>query len=60
MRPGPGNRSGDDAGVPLSTATESGTPALEDRRPNANVDPYAVTRLSVDTCCAAPERAGQV
>ncbi|MFI5477258.1 glutamine synthetase [Streptomyces cacaoi] len=33
---------------------------IEDRRPNANVDPYDVTRLIVDTCCAALERAAQV
>jgi glutamine synthetase len=26
---------------------------LEDRRPNANMDPYVVTRLIVDTCCSA-------
>ena len=26
---------------------------LEDRRPNANCDPYVVTRLIVDTCCGA-------
>lgn len=26
---------------------------LEDRRPNANVDPYVVTRLITDTCCSA-------
>ncbi|HEX9529911.1 MAG TPA: glutamine synthetase, partial [Acidimicrobiales bacterium] len=26
---------------------------IEDRRPNANVDPYVVTRLIVDTCCSA-------
>jgi glutamine synthetase len=26
---------------------------IEDRRPNANCDPYIVTRLIVDTCCAA-------
>ena len=26
---------------------------LEDRRPNANMDPYVVTRLIVETCCAA-------
>jgi glutamine synthetase len=26
---------------------------IEDRRPNANCDPYVVTRLIVDTCCAA-------
>ncbi|MFF8956911.1 glutamine synthetase [Streptomyces sp. NPDC014894] len=33
---------------------------LEDRRPNANVDPYVVTRLMVDTCCTALEKTGQV
>ncbi|OIV35279.1 glutamine synthetase [Mangrovactinospora gilvigrisea] len=33
---------------------------IEDRRPNANVDPYTVTRLMVDTCCTALEKAGQV
>ncbi|MDF5757556.1 glutamine synthetase [Spongiactinospora sp. TRM90649] len=33
---------------------------IEDRRPNANCDPYVVTRLMVDTCCAALEKAGQV
>ncbi len=33
---------------------------IEDRRPNANVDPYVVTRLLVDTCCTALEKAGQV
>ncbi|MFJ8693663.1 glutamine synthetase [Streptomyces roseolilacinus] len=33
---------------------------IEDRRPNANVDPYVVTRLMVDTCCEALEKAGQV
>ena len=26
---------------------------LEDRRPNANMDPYVVTRLIVETCCEA-------
>ncbi len=26
---------------------------LEDRRPNANVDPYVVTRLVTETCCSA-------
>ncbi|WP_431967079.1 glutamine synthetase [Actinacidiphila sp. bgisy160] len=30
---------------------------IEDRRPNANVDPYVVTRLIVDTCCSALEKA---
>jgi glutamine synthetase len=33
---------------------------LEDRRPNANMDPYVVTRLIVNTCCTALEKAGQV
>jgi glutamine synthetase len=33
---------------------------IEDRRPNANVDPYVVTRLIVNTCCSALEEAGQV
>jgi glutamine synthetase len=33
---------------------------IEDRRPNANVDPYVVTRLLVNTCCTALEKAGQV
>lgn len=28
---------------------------LEDRRPNANCDPYVVTRLMVDTVCSAAE-----
>jgi glutamine synthetase len=28
---------------------------LEDRRPNANMDPYVVTRLITDTCCSALE-----
>ena len=26
---------------------------LEDRRPNANMDPYVVTRLITETCCGA-------
>ena len=26
---------------------------IEDRRPNANCDPYVVTKLIIDTCCAA-------
>jgi glutamine synthetase len=33
---------------------------IEDRRPNANVDPYVVTRLLVNTCCGALEKVGQV
>ena len=32
---------------------------IEDRRPNANCDPYVVTRLIVDTCCSALDKAGQ-
>jgi glutamine synthetase len=31
---------------------------IEDRRPNANVDPYVVTRLITDTCATALEKAG--
>ncbi len=26
---------------------------IEDRRPNANMDPYVVTRLITDTVCSA-------
>ncbi|MEU8121288.1 glutamine synthetase [Spirillospora sp. NPDC049024] len=33
---------------------------IEDRRPNANVDPYVVARLITGTCCAALEKAGLV
>lgn len=33
---------------------------IEDRRPNANVDPYVVTRLITDTCCTGLEQAGLV
>jgi glutamine synthetase len=29
---------------------------LEDRRPNANMDPYVVTRLIVETACSALEK----
>ena len=29
---------------------------IEDRRPNANMDPYVVTRMIVDTCCSALEK----
>lgn len=31
---------------------------IEDRRPNANMDPYVVTRLITDTVCSAFERDG--
>ncbi|MQY11145.1 Glutamine synthetase [Streptomyces sp. RB5] len=33
---------------------------IEDRRPNANVDPYVVTRLIVDTVCSSLEKSGLV
>jgi glutamine synthetase len=33
---------------------------IEDRRPNANCDPYLVTRMIVGTCCNALEKAKQV
>ena len=38
--------------IPWQVAQE-GKGYLEDRRPNANMDPYVVTRLIVDTCCGA-------
>ncbi len=28
---------------------------IEDRRPNANMDPYVVTRLIIDTVCSAAD-----
>jgi len=31
---------------------------IEDRRPNANMDPYVVTRLIIDTVCSAMEGKG--
>ena len=33
---------------------------IEDRRPNANCDPYLVTSKIVDTCCAALDAKGMV
>jgi glutamine synthetase len=36
--------------IPLATKQE-GKGYLEDRRPNANMDPYTVTRLIVETTC---------
>ncbi|MGB1586704.1 MAG: glutamine synthetase GlnII [Thermoplasmatota archaeon] len=36
--------------IPLATA-QQGYGYLEDRRPSANVDPYVVTRLLLETCC---------
>jgi glutamine synthetase len=38
--------------IPWQVAQE-GKGYLEDRRPNANMDPYVVTRLIVNTCCGA-------
>jgi glutamine synthetase len=32
---------------------------IEDRRPNANMDPYVVARLITETCCSALDEAGQ-
>jgi glutamine synthetase len=26
---------------------------LEDRRPNANMDPYVVAKMIIETCCGA-------
>jgi glutamine synthetase len=37
--------------IPLATKLE-GKGYLEDRRPNANMDPYTVCRLMVDTTCS--------
>ena len=34
---------------------QAGTPVLFPR-PNANIDPYVVTRLLVNTCCTALEK----
>ena len=33
---------------------------IEDRRPNANVDPYVVTRLMVETICGAAAKSRPV
>ena len=38
--------------IPLQAEID-GKGYMEDRRPNANMDPYTVTRLIVETCCAA-------
>jgi glutamine synthetase len=38
--------------IPMTVATD-GVGYIEDRRPNANMDPYTVTRLMVDTICSA-------
>ncbi len=41
--------------IPWQVAKE-GKGYIEDRRPNANVDPYVATRLITDTVCSAFER----
>ena len=38
--------------IPLQVAID-GKGYIEDRRPNANMDPYVVARLMVDTICSA-------
>jgi glutamine synthetase len=38
--------------IPWQVAKE-GRGYIEDRRPNANMDPYVVTRMIVETCCEA-------
>jgi glutamine synthetase len=38
--------------IPWQVAAE-GKGYIEDRRPNANMDPYLVTRMLISTCCAA-------
>ncbi|MFQ6025992.1 MAG: glutamine synthetase GlnII [Dehalococcoidia bacterium] len=42
--------------IPWQVARD-GMGYIEDRRPNANMDPYVVTRLMVDTVCSAAGRA---
>ncbi len=43
--------------IPWGTAKER-RGWLEDRRPNANMDPYVVSRLMVETVCSAAEAKG--
>ena len=43
--------------IPWGTAKD-GRGWLEDRRPNANMDPYVVSRLMVETVCGAAEAKG--
>ncbi len=38
--------------IPWQVA-QDGKGYIEDRRPNANIDPYVVTRLITNTCCSA-------
>ncbi|MDQ2960918.1 MAG: glutamine synthetase beta-grasp domain-containing protein [Candidatus Dormibacteraeota bacterium] len=45
--------------IPWQVALE-GRGYIEDRRPNANMDPYVVTRMMVETCCEAlADKAGK-
>ena len=46
---GEGNR-GASSRIPIVTM-EEGRGYFEDRRPGANIDPYLVTAIIVDTCC---------
>jgi glutamine synthetase len=41
--------------IPLQVSRD-GKGYLEDRRPNANVDPYVVARLMVETVCSDLEK----
>ena len=43
--------------IPLQVFRD-GRGYLEDRRPNANADPYVVARLMVETVCSAIEKNG--
>jgi glutamine synthetase len=45
--------------IPLGVARDK-KGYLEDRRPNANMDPYKVTRIMVSTICADTEKRGPV
>jgi glutamine synthetase len=49
FRAGDSNR-GASIRIPMDVARQ-GHGYFEDRRPNANVDPYVVTRLMIETCC---------
>jgi glutamine synthetase len=42
--------------IPWQVAKD-GKGYIEDRRPNANMDPYVVTRLLINTCCGAEAEA---
>ena len=58
-RPGAqvGSLDGDLVGLnPLAWLDDKFVGYLEDRRPNANVDPYVVARLLTETVCSAIEK----